>query len=219
MVSLVFFGLSWNVSNLGDDVFLNFYLTSIAQIVGFLLCIPLLNGVGRKPVYVGSLFMGGVALLLTIFPVKYGSSGKSFSKTRVYKDVIKNSSKERRVNFKPNKVIHILCLNCIAFESFLHNSYFCLSADIEWITFSLSFVGMTGSSMAVASLFLYSTELFPTVVRNSGLGIANLCACIGGIIAPYIPDLVLSLYMFLTSIVISYLPRCQLCVGCKIYNN
>lgn len=115
--------------------------------------------------------------------------------------------------------IHILCLNCIAFESFLHNSYFCLSADIEWITFSLSFVGMTGSSMAVATLFLYSTELFPTVVRNSGLGIANLCACIGGIIAPYIPDLVLSLYMFLTSIVISYLPRCQLCVGCKIYNN
>lgn len=187
--------------------------------MGFLLCIPLLNGVGRKPVYVGSLFMGGVALLLTIFPVKYGSSGKSFSKTRVYKDVIENSSKERRVNFKPNKVIHILCLNCIAFESFLHNSYFCLSADIEWITFSLSFVGMTGSSMAVASLFLYSTELFPTVVRNSGLGIANLCACIGGIIAPYIPDLVLSLYMFLTSIVISYLPRCQLCVGCKIYNN
>uniref|UniRef100_K1Q8B9 Solute carrier family 22 member 15 n=1 Tax=Magallana gigas TaxID=29159 RepID=K1Q8B9_MAGGI len=135
VVSLVFFGLSWNVSNLGNDVFLNFYLTSIAQIVGFLLCIPLLNGVGRKPVYVGSLFMGGVALLLTIFPVKYGSS------------------------------------------------------DIEWITFSLSFVGMTGSSMAVATLFLYSTELFPTVVRNSGLGIANLCACIGGIIAPYIPDL------------------------------
>lgn len=135
VVSLVFFGLSWNVSNLGDDVFLNFFLTSIAQIVGFLLCIPLLNRVGRKPVYVGSLFMGGVALLLTIFPVKYGSS------------------------------------------------------DIELMTTSLSLVGMTGSSMAVATLFLYSAELFPTVVRNSGLGIANLCARIGGIIAPYIPDL------------------------------
>lgn len=199
MVSLVFFGLSWNVGNLGDDVFLNFFLTSIAQIVGFLLCIPLLNRVGRKPVYVGSLFMGGVALLLTIFPVKYGSSGKSFSKTGVYKAVIENSSNERRVNFKPNKVIHI-CLNCIAFESFLHNSYFCLLADIEWMTTSLSLVGMTGSSMAVATLFLYSAELFPTVVRNSGLGIANLCGRIGGIIAPYIPDMVLSFYMFQTYI-------------------
>lgn len=118
VVTLVFLGLSWNVSNLGDDVFLNFFLTSIAQIVGFLLCFPLLNCVGRKPVYVVSLFTGGIALLLTIFPLLYGSS------------------------------------------------------DIEWMTISLSFVGMTGSSMAFASIFLYSAELFPTVVRNSGLGIA-----------------------------------------------
>lgn len=88
------------------------------------------------------------------------------------------------------------------------------------MTTLLSLVGMTGSSMAVATLFLYSAELFPTVVRNSGLGIANLCARIGGIIAPYIPDLVLSLYMFLTLIlVLLYLPRCQLCVRCKIYND
>lgn len=122
VVTLVFLGLSWNVSNLGDDVFLNFFLTSIAQIVGFLLCFPLLNRVGRKPVYVVSLFTGGIALLLTIFPLLYGSS------------------------------------------------------DIEWMTISLSFVGMTGSSVAFASIFLYSAELFPTVVRNSGL-------------TSYIPDL------------------------------
>lgn len=82
-----------------------------------------------------SLLTGGIALLLTIFPLLYGSS------------------------------------------------------DIEWMTISLSFVGMTGSSMAFASVFLYSAELFPTVVRNSGLGIANFCARTGGIIAPYIPDL------------------------------
>lgn len=74
VVGLVFLGLSWNVSNLGDDVFLNFFLTSIAQIVGFLLCIPLLNRVGRKPVFVVSLLTGGIALLLTIFPLLYGKS-------------------------------------------------------------------------------------------------------------------------------------------------
>lgn len=76
MVALVFLGLSWNVNNLAGDVFLNFFLTSIAEIVGFLLCIPLLNHVGRKPVYVVSLLTGGFALLFTIFPVLYGSSGK-----------------------------------------------------------------------------------------------------------------------------------------------
>lgn len=75
MVALVFLGLSWNVNNLAGDVFLNFFLTSIAEIVGFILCIPLLNRVGRKPVYVVSLLTGGVALLLTMVPVLLGSSG------------------------------------------------------------------------------------------------------------------------------------------------
>jgi OCT family organic cation transporter-like MFS transporter 4/5 len=70
-----FSGLSLNVSNLGGDVYLNFLLTSLAEIVGFLLCMPLLNRVGRKPVYIISLLSGGVALVLTIFPILYGSQG------------------------------------------------------------------------------------------------------------------------------------------------
>lgn len=82
VVALVFLGLSWNVNNLAGDVFLNFFLTSIAEIVGFLLCIPLLDRVGRKPVYVVSLFTGGFALLLTMVPVLLGSPGKTFHQDR-----------------------------------------------------------------------------------------------------------------------------------------
>nr|XP_034332276.1 uncharacterized protein LOC105331458 isoform X2 [Crassostrea gigas] len=134
VVALVFLGLSWNVNNLAGDVFLNFFLTSIAEIVGFLLCIPLLDRVGRKPVYVVSLFTGGFALLLTMVPVLVGSP------------------------------------------------------DIQWVMSLLSLVGKVGSSAAFATIFLYSAELFPTVIRNTGLGIANFCARTGGMIAPYIPD-------------------------------
>ncbi|XP_052711912.1 organic cation transporter protein-like [Crassostrea angulata] len=134
VVALVFLGLSWNVNNLAGDVFLNFFLTSIAEIVGFLLCIPLLDRVGRKPVYVVSLFTGGFALLLTMVPVLVGSQ------------------------------------------------------DIQWVMSLLSLVGKVGSSAAFATIFLYSAELFPTVIRNTGLGIANFCARTGGMIAPYIPD-------------------------------
>lgn len=76
VVAMEFSGLSLNVSNLGGDVYLNFFLTSLAEIVGFLLCIPLLNRVGRKPVYVLSLLSGGIALVLTILPILYGSSGE-----------------------------------------------------------------------------------------------------------------------------------------------
>lgn len=63
--------------------------------------------------------------------------------------------------------------------------------------FLLSLVGKVGSSAAFATIFLYSAELFPTVIRNTGLGVANFCARTGGMIAPYIPDLVfLSIYVF-----------------------
>lgn len=73
------------------------------------------------------------------------------------------------------------------------DGFFC--TDIQWMMFLLSLVGKIGTSAAFATIFLYSAELFPTVIRNSGLGIANFCARTGGMIAPYIPDLVLlSLY-------------------------
>ena len=74
-MACVFSGLSLNVSNLGGDVYLNFFLTSIAEIIGFLLCMPLLDRVGRKPVYIASLLSGGIALVLTIFPILYGQPG------------------------------------------------------------------------------------------------------------------------------------------------
>ena len=76
VVACVFSGLSLNVSNLGGDVYLNFLLTSIAEIAGFLICMPLLYWLGRKPVYIASLLTGGIALVLTIFPFLYATPGK-----------------------------------------------------------------------------------------------------------------------------------------------
>ena len=35
-------------------------------------------------------------------------------------------------------------------------------------------------------VYIFSAELFPTVVRNVGMGTSSLCARIGGIICPYI---------------------------------
>ena len=66
-------------------------------------------------------------------------------------------------------------------------SYF---VDFQWTAMVLSTIGKICVSAAFAVMFLYSGEIFPTVIRNSALGISAFFARIGGMVAPYIIDLV-----------------------------
>nr|XP_022288014.1 organic cation transporter protein-like isoform X1 [Crassostrea virginica] len=132
VVSMLFFGLSLNVGNLGGDIYINFFLSSLAEVVGYSAPLVALRCLGRKPVYVTSLLLGGAACILTIFPVLYGNS------------------------------------------------------SAQWSVVGLSVIGKVGASTAFATIYLFSAELFPTVVRNSAMGVSSLCARIGGMISPYI---------------------------------
>jgi len=53
-----------------------------------------------------------------------------------------------------------------------------------WLTIVrvFSLCGKFGISGAYAVLYLFTTEQFPTVTKNSGLGMCSLCARIGGIL-------------------------------------
>lgn len=54
----------------------------------------------------------------------------------------------------------------------------------------LALVGKLGAAAAFAIVYVYSSELFPTVVRNGALGAASMFARAGGMISPYISDMV-----------------------------
>ena len=47
-------------------------------------------------------------------------------------------------------------------------------------------VGRMGSTSAYIFLFVFFTELMPTVVRNMGLGITTTAAFAGSIMSPYV---------------------------------
>ncbi|XP_043281642.1 organic cation transporter protein-like isoform X2 [Venturia canescens] len=51
---------------------------------------------------------------------------------------------------------------------------------------SLSGLGLAGMSISFPTIYLYSGELFPTVVRNNGIGMCSVSARIGSMIAPFI---------------------------------
>ncbi|XP_046542550.1 organic cation transporter protein-like [Haliotis rubra] len=58
-----------------------------------------------------------------------------------------------------------------------------------WITVTLAMVGKFGASAAFAVLYVFSCEIFPTVVRQSGIGVCSIFEGTGGMVAPYIADL------------------------------
>lgn len=61
--------------------------------------------------------------------------------------------------------------------------------DVEWWRLGFATLGVTGIAVGFTTLYLYSTELFPTVVRNTGLGSGSMCARIGSMIAPFVASL------------------------------
>ncbi|CAL1535389.1 unnamed protein product [Lymnaea stagnalis] len=58
-----------------------------------------------------------------------------------------------------------------------------------WIATVLAMVGKLCASGCYAILYIMSAELFPTVMRNSGIGCCSIFENLGGMVSPYIADM------------------------------
>lgn len=63
---------------------------------------------------------------------------------------------------------------------------------IQPLTLALAIVGKIGSAGAFGVVYVFSAELFPTVVRNAGMGASSCIARVGGMLAPYVASSVRS---------------------------
>ncbi|RUS81902.1 hypothetical protein EGW08_010329, partial [Elysia chlorotica] len=61
--------------------------------------------------------------------------------------------------------------------------------EMKTVVKVLVLVGKFWITCSYATIYLWSAELFPTVVRNAGMGVASMSARIGGIFAPFVLDL------------------------------
>nr|CAH7722372.1 unnamed protein product [Callosobruchus chinensis] len=57
---------------------------------------------------------------------------------------------------------------------------------MQWLTITLAMFGKMAITASYGAVYIFSTEQFPTVIRNAGLGAGSTCARLGSIIAPYI---------------------------------
>ncbi|XP_018578503.1 organic cation transporter protein isoform X2 [Anoplophora glabripennis] len=58
--------------------------------------------------------------------------------------------------------------------------------DHHWLVVTLAMIGKLAITSSYGAVYIFSTEQFPTVIRNAGLGAGSTCARLGSIIAPYI---------------------------------
>lgn len=64
----------------------------------------------------------------------------------------------------------------------------------SWIPLTLALLGKFGSTAAYGGIYLVAAELFPTLARNIGMGMSSMFSRIGGLLAPFILDLVIFVY-------------------------
>ncbi|XP_074113374.1 organic cation transporter protein [Cotesia typhae] len=61
--------------------------------------------------------------------------------------------------------------------------------NLAWLRLILACFGIVGMSVSFTTVYLFSGELFPTVVRNIGVGTSSMCARIGSMVAPFVVSL------------------------------
>lgn len=57
----------------------------------------------------------------------------------------------------------------------------------------LALVGKMGATASFNAMFVFTTEIYPTEVRNIGLGTCSMAARLSGIMAPYVSGTMVSI--------------------------
>ncbi|XP_048806552.1 solute carrier family 22 member 13-like isoform X1 [Lagopus muta] len=128
MGSLVYYGLSLNVTGFGLDIYLTQLAFGVVELPARICCIYLLQWFGRKKVQAVLLLLAGLMCLII-------------------------------VGIPEDQAVAITVL---------------------------AVIGKFAACASFSTSYVYSAELFPTVIRQSGVGLCSMAARVAGIIAPLI---------------------------------
>ncbi|XP_012513082.1 PREDICTED: solute carrier family 22 member 5 isoform X2 [Propithecus coquereli] len=89
--------------------------------------------------------------------------------------------------------------------------------DLSYLATALVMVGKFGITAAFSMVYVYTAELYPTVVRNMGVGVSSTASRLGSILSPYfvylgaydrfLPYILMGSLTILTAILTLFLPE------------
>lgn len=158
----MYYALSLNTGSLAGSIYLNTALMGLVEIPANILCYFTLNWrvTGRRVTCGGGLLLAGLSLFLSTPFIVNGTFCVLF--TLGYRGYLQACS--------------------ITWPDVFND----VVADMgSWAT-GMSLLGKSFVTLAFCGIYLYSSELLPTEVRNGGIGFASMFARFSGMIAPFI---------------------------------
>ncbi|KAI8483011.1 hypothetical protein Bbelb_393110 [Branchiostoma belcheri] len=128
VVTILYYGLSLGTSDLAGDDYVNFFLSGVVEVPGYLSSCVVIERFGRRVPHMLYMVVGGVACVAAAFIPKH----------------------------------------------------------LTPLTITLVMIGKFGAAGAFNIIYIWTGELYPTVVRNVGVGVSVLWSRCGGIASPFI---------------------------------
>lgn len=110
-------------------------------------------------------------------------------------------------------VLYFLCGVSLIGTLMIPRGYFAS----DWPIVALNILGRACANGTLAICYVYSAEIYPTVVRNAGIGSSSLWARLAPMLAPYIKDLnfyeerlpivVFGVFAMIASFLVTFLPE------------
>ncbi|KAJ3606521.1 hypothetical protein NHX12_026042 [Muraenolepis orangiensis] len=90
-------------------------------------------------------------------------------------------------------------------------------ADIQWLAILLSMTGKFAIAIAFGLIYLYTCELYPTIIRSLAVGSGSMMCRVGSVVAPfcvyladvwvYLPQLIVGILAFIIGVLTLLLPE------------
>lgn len=168
LTAVVYYGINLNVVNLGTNLYVGVFLNAVIEWPAFAITAVLLERFGRRSMLASAMMLSGLCCLAGsfLFTERSGSVHTSLpdgltptlTAIRSQPYVLQHGMVSVGAGEGLFKVLRILC----------------------------SVVGIFGMAGTYNLIYIYTAELFPTVVRNAALGLTTQAGGIGSIIAPVV---------------------------------